>query len=88
MDIPPALPDLDVPGVPVMDHNEIIERFSSGEIDILYRVWIANRKKMTGWKSYRKTCQKISCPWPWNMPHARVEWKCIQEQNAKLRGCE
>jgi hypothetical protein len=58
-----------------MTNEKAIEAYNAGA-DILYRVWIVNKSKMSGWRSYRKANSGSACiPWPWDMPHGIVEWK-------------
>ena len=56
-------------------YEKEIEAYNDGK-DILYRVWIVNKNKMSGWRSYRKANAGSACiQWPWEMPQGIVEWK-------------
>lgn len=48
--------------------------YLAGRCDILYRQWIPNAKKWSGWRSYRKTVKSsgANVPWPWDYPVATL----------------
>ena len=51
------------------------EDYVSAKHDILYRVWNTQTGRFSGWKSFRKQSKDRRLPWPWDMPHSKVEWK-------------
>lgn len=55
-------------------HEYELDAWANGK-DILFRQWVENKKKWSGWKSFRKLCNSGACPpFPWDYP-VSTEWK-------------
>ena len=55
--------------------SKIKEQFALNNIDIMYRVYASIKKRWSGWKSFKRSVKTGNPPWPWDMPHEKVEWK-------------